>query len=117
MLSLYLRVFGMRGWEIAIRLNANPEHCEPDHRDDAGFVDVEDGYRQATIVLNGYNIKPDQLADVVAHEFAHIVLWRLAEAAECKAGRLRGVVSAIKEETTETITRALLRIWETESKR
>lgn len=107
----WARVLGLgRRWQIGVRVNRAKETCsDADFADHVAFAEVDDGYFVARIEVNWYAFGPETDLDlVVAHEIAHVALWRLTSIAEAGAGRLREVIAAEIEQAVETVARALV---------
>ena len=108
----HLRALGLGAWDARVRVNRTLDECrDEDHREDAAFTDVEDGYAIARVEVNEYNLgaRPD-LDELAAHEAAHILLWRLGTLAESAVGEAqRPVAAAILEDCVEALGRALAR--------
>lgn len=97
-------------WDIVLKLNDTWQD-DDQHRDAAGHITVEQGYFRAYLSLNVFNLKPDELDEVIVHELVHIVLAPLATFAQSTLTEAQEALAVNTiEATTERLARAFGRL-------
>lgn len=112
-INYWRRVFGLDPeWLIETRINYVPDPgVDADKQRLAAFIEPEPGYLQASLTLNAYNIRSDEVDETIAHELLHIVLAEISEVVDgVLSGPLQAVANTLIEHTTTMLTNAFMRL-------
>lgn len=97
-------------WTIELRLYRDKKIWPKSQKGNAAFVRTQSGYFQASISFNLEALANDNVEHVVVHELVHIVLDVMSTIVRDAMGDDHDATyRIIMEQTTETITRALMK--------